>query len=281
MTMMREVKKMEIRDIPYIDMHCDTLQMYIDLNNTEDLKSNTCHVDIDKLKKGNNMLQFFAVFMTKHELYKQAGIEIDYFQDDDVISRLLGGFCKDMYAYSKDIGWVYSYQDIIDNKKEGKLSALLSLEDGRVMKNDLDNLRRYYDMGFRSIGLTWNYENSIGYPNSSDNNVMKMGLTEFGHSLVEYMQDVGMLVDVSHLSDGGFREVLDISKKTKVPFVASHSNCRDISNSPRNLSDDMIRELSNAGGVMGINFYPVFLDNDRYKEANMNHISKVDDMVGI
>ena len=187
--------------------------------------------------------------MTKHELYKQAGIELDYFQYEDVISRLLGGFCKDMYTYSKDIGWVYSYQDILDNKKEGKLSALLSLEDGRVMKNDLDN------------------------------SVMESGLTEFGHSLVEYMQDVGMLVDVSHLSDGGFREVLEISKKTKVPFVASHSNCRAISGSPRNLTDDMIRELGNAGGVMGVNFYPVFLDNDRYKKANMNHISKVDDMV--
>lgn len=165
---------------------------------------------------------------------------------------------------------VLRYDDIERNAKDGKLSAMLTLEDGGVVFDDLAMLRNYYRLGVRMIALTWNYENGIGFPNLSINDMgtdykqvnffqrvdTVNGLTDFGIDYIREMEHLGMIIDVSHLNDAGFYDVLDYTTK---PFVASHSNARSICPVARNLSDDMILELAKRGGVMGINFCGDFL----------------------
>ena len=158
-----------------------------------------------------------------------------------------------------------------ENLKNGKISAFLTLEDGRSINGSMEKLERYYDMGVRLISLTWNYANCLGFPNSPDRELMRKGLTSFGKEAVERMEELGMLVDVSHLSDGGFYDVADICKG---PFVASHSNCRSLTPHPRNLTDEMIRIVAEKGGVIGLNFAPGFLGKDIH-----NSDSRVDDMI--
>ena len=119
----------------------------------------------------------------------------------------------------------------------------------------------------RLLTLSWNYPNEIGYPNCKKQYQIQ-GLTEFGQQVVHEMNELGMIIDVSHLSDQGFYDVANLSKK---PFIASHSNARAILDHGRNLTDDMIRQLAEKGGIMGINFYGSFL--------NPSGESKVDDMV--
>lgn len=242
-----------------VDMHCDTITELYDRRqkgSKENLRTNTMHIDLEKLRKSNYLLQNFAVFQSlkKHEnLFEDSIKYIDYFY-------------QEMEANKDEIAVVYCYDDILKNESAGKMSALLTLEEGAQAEGKLEYLRTFYRLGVRMIALTWNFENGIGYPNfaykegqtadkKSRNTVQ--GLTEFGKQYVKEMERLGMIIDVSHLSDAGFYDVLNITQK---PFVASHSNALSYCNHCRNLTDDMIRRLSERGGVTGINFYPDFLD---------------------
>ncbi|WP_455714843.1 dipeptidase [Anaerosporobacter sp.] len=261
-----------------IDMHCDTITELYDRRvkkaSTDTLRKNSLHIDLDKLKKGNYMLQNFAIFQSlkKHENMFEDSIKyIDYFY-------------QEMEANKDLVSVVRTYDDIIKNEKEGKLSALLTLEEGAEAEGKLEFLRTFYRLGVRMITLTWNYENGIGYPNfhyeegktpdmKSRNTID--GLTEFGISFVEEMERLGIIIDVSHLSDAGFYDVLRYTKK---PFVASHSNALNCCNCCRNLTDDMIRRLSERGGVTGINFCPSFLDEVPIAEERKAYAS-IDKMI--
>jgi membrane dipeptidase len=152
-----------------------------------------------------------------------------------------------------------SGSSIEENLNLGKMSGILTFEDGRAIAGKLENLDAYYKKGIRLISLTWNGENCFGYPNSKDSETMGKGLKPFGKDAVRRMNELGMVVDVSHLSDGGFWDVAEISQK---PFAASHSNCRALSPHQRNLTDDMIRTIAQKGGVAGLNFGPEFLNAD-------------------
>jgi len=144
------------------------------------------------------------------------------------------------YKLSNDIALARNYNEMMENRKNGKISAFLTVEEGGVIKGQMHNLRNLYRLGVRLVTLTWNFPNEIGYPNAED----------------QYMNRLGMLIDVSHLSDGGFYDVAKLSSK---PFVASHSNARSITSHRRNLTDDMIKILADKGGVTGINFAKDFL----------------------
>ena len=145
------------------------------------------------------------------------------------------------------------------------------MEDGVEVQGDMARLDHFYDLGVRCLTLTHNFANCFGFPHSKDPQMMSKGLTDFGKEAVKHMQDIGMLVDVSHTSDGVF---YDVCKIARLPFVATHSNCRNVTDVTRNMTDDMIRELHRHGGVMGINFLPFFLDNTPGNEE-----SRVKDMV--
>ena len=270
-----------------VDMHCDTVLELLsrDLKGKEaSLYSNDLSIDLEKMKKGNYLLQNFALFTDQKELAIP----------EQQTMRLYDEYCTQMDKYSDYIAPVYQFSDIEKNDKEGKLSSLLTLEDGGVCFNDLAMLRNYYRMGVRMIALTWNYENGIGYPNLSMKDMngnhpnykrsvdTERGLTEFGISFVKEMERLGMIVDVSHLNDAGFYDVL---KYTTKPFVASHSNARSVCNVARNMSDDMILQLAKRGGVMGLNFCGSFLaDRNDHKSCvddMVKHILYIKDLAGI
>ena len=253
-----------------IDMHCDTImKLCIDEQKgiESNLRNNEYHIDLEKMKKGEYLAQCFAMFVP-------FTVDNPFETCMDMIAR----YYKEIEQNKDLIAPAYNYQDILENKKNGKMSSILTIEEGGVTKCKLSYLRLFHRLGVRMITLTWNYANGIGHPNftfvkgvtpdfKSPNT--KDGLTPFGIEMVKEMNRLGIIIDVSHLSDAGFYDVL---KHTKGPFVASHSNARSVCNHARNLTDDMIRKLSLRGGVMGINFCADFLNG---KNENVPNFSKV------
>ncbi|MBQ2505635.1 MAG: membrane dipeptidase, partial [Erysipelotrichaceae bacterium] len=197
---------------------------------------------------------------------------------------------EQMDANKDLIAPAYCYDDIIKNETNGLMNGLLTLEEGAVIDNDLAKLDDYYNLGVRMITLTWNFANGIGFPNFTPVEGMerpemlritnqKDGLTDFGIQYVRRMEELGMIVDVSHLSDAGFYDVVKYSTK---PFVASHSNARSVCGVARNLTDEMIRLLAEKGGVTGLNYCSSFIDdNDTGYTSiasmveHVSHIAKV------
>jgi membrane dipeptidase len=240
----------------FIDFHCDTAYVLFK-NKVKTLKDNDLKVNIKKLKKGEALGQFFALFIDDKE-------NIDNFE---TCLSMLNNLKSDFNKSKDDIKLCRGYNDYIDNKIKGKISGFLTIEGGEAIKDNLDNINFFKEQGVSLITLTWNYKNNIGYPNYKYTYKDK-GLKKFGIDAIERMNDLGMIIDVSHLSDGGFYDVLKYSKK---PFVASHSNSRFITNHSRNLTDDMIKKLSSKGGVLGINFCSSFLGKSK--------IARIDDMI--
>ncbi|WP_455542255.1 dipeptidase [Intestinibacter sp.] len=249
-----------------IDMHCDTMKEILDarmIGKNTNLKKNNLSVDIEKMNQGNYMLQVFAAFTNMKE-------------EDSTVNCLktIDIFHNEIEANKEHIGIVLSYNDILKNIEQNRMSALLSIEEGACCKGDLGLLRNFYKLGVRMMTLTWNYENELGFPNEiiESKLVLDRGLKKAGFEFIEEMENLGIIIDVSHLSDAGFYDILNNTKK---PFVASHSNARSICNHRRNMTDDMIKKLADRGGVMGLNFYSCFLNNN----YTSNDMSKLDDMI--
>lgn len=265
----------------FIDLHCDTL-MLAHYKEQEDLYDLPGMLDIRRMKDAGQMAQFFAMFMPPLPELEADGLDIET-EDNSYINSCLAIYDRTMARYPDMIAPAYNLSDLKTNWEEGRMSGFLTIEDGRPINGRLDRIKEYYDRGVRLVTLTWNHENSIGYPNSTDAEAMALGLKPFGREAVELMNDLGIIVDVSHLSDGGFWDVAEISKQ---PFVASHSNARSLSPHPRNLTDDMIKALADAGGIAGINFCPAFLTEDLKSEESrladlVRHIEYLVDRGGI
>ena len=267
-------------------MHCDTVSTLLDekkRGQRAKLRRNRFHVDLTRLKESRYMVQNFALF-------------VNLGQQEDPWERVLElyGYYREELEKNKDImAPVYRFSDIGENDAAGRLSALLTVEEGAVCKGEPEKLRKLYEMGVRMLTLTWNFDNELGHPNfdcrlkeewkrvseawkrqGQENpegeralreardvflhtpNLIG-GLTERGREFGEEMETLGMVPAVSHLSDAGFYDVLETTKK---PFVASHSNARAVCPNVRNMTDHMIRSLSERGGVMGLNFCADFLE---------------------
>lgn len=253
----------------YIDLHCDTLaQAFLKGKQSISVMPEDM-VDIDRLHKAGVLAQFFAIFILPPGEEERTGVKIP--GDDEYIESLIQIMNHTIEENPGKIALARNVSEMETNRKAGKISAFLTLEDGRSVDGRIDKLEKYYEMGIRLISLTWNFENCFGAPNSTDAEIMRRGLTPFGKVAVQKMEELGMLVDVSHLSDGGFYDVADLLKG---PFVASHSNCRELAGHPRNLTNDMIRILAEKGGVAGINFFAKFLND---KQSGMD--SRIADMV--
>lgn len=234
-----------------IDMHCDTFWLMMRTQGIGLQKNDLC-IDIEKMKAAGSMAQFFASFIHMSGFEGGNAVEEAYQHALDMIAYGKAELAK----CSDSIVIARNYDELIANCDSGKMSAILTVEEGGIINGKMEYLEELYRQGIRLITLTWNYENSIGFPNSREPELMNRGLKPFGIEVVRRMNELGMLIDVSHLSDGGFWDVVRYSTK---PFVASHSNARVLCSHPRNLTDEMIKALAEKGGVAGVNFYPYFL----------------------
>lgn len=250
-----------------IDMHCDTLWKVMDLDKKGDLLNNQCSVSIPSMRQGQAMAQFFACFVFARNMEGENWTE--KYENSYIHVREMAEFLKSQTdIYQPDLAMAGSYTEIMANTGQGKISAVLTVEDGGVLNGHAERIQELYSIGIRLVTLLWNDENCIGYPNSRQKEMMEKGLKPFGIEVVERMNGHGMIIDVSHASDGTFWDVL---KYSKAPVAASHSNCRALCSHPRNLSDEMIRSLAEKGGVAGLNFYGPFLGSPKE--------SRVEDMV--
>lgn len=229
----------------YVDMHCDTITCL--KSKGGELFANDCHIDIRKLKENHALLQCFAIC-------------IDVTPDGELVPGVSPYahvlecqhfFEQEMQKNSEYLAPVRKFDDIGTNMKNGKISAMLTVEDGMPLEGKIERVREFYDLGVRLITITWNFENSLAYPNGS-----AYGLKPFGFEVLEEMNRLGIIADVSHLSDRGF---MDIASHSARPFVASHSNARALCPVARNLTDEMLHMLGEKGGIAGINFYSGFL----------------------
>ena len=238
-----------------IDLHCDTIMQLLDHPDSGDLYRNTWKIDIEKLQKAHSKVQDFALFINLGET-------------NDLYGRYeeMRNLCTtQIHLYGEHIQHVLSYQDVESVYESGKIGALMSIEEGGVLGGDLDKLKQAYQDGVRLITLTWNYPNGLGEPHCGEQHKK---LTPKFIEFVEAMQDLGIIVDCSHLNDAGTEQLGDI---LDVPFVASHSNAREVTAHTRNLPDNLIKLIANKGGVIGLNFAQSFLGT--------SPVSRIEDIV--
>ena len=243
------------------DLHCDTLSKmrYAQRENRplSFADNDTLHISLDRLEQGDYLLQCMAAFMY---IGPERG-------DDPLISALeqIDIFHRIMAQYADRIAPVYTAEDIDRNAAAGKISAMLTIEEGACCKGSLGILRQLHRLGARMMTLTWNFENELAYPNMvpavgggfiAGANTTG-GLKEKGLEFLAEMERLHITADVSHLSDRGF---WDIAEHSTRPFAASHSNCRALAPHARNLTDEMIRAMADRGCIAGLNLCPSFLD---------------------
>jgi len=228
-----------------VDAHCDTLTKAMELNTN--IQKNECHIDLHRLKQYEQYVQFFAAFIDP-DLYKGCAMRRAI--------QVIDFFYGQLDIYSDDIMLCCNYNDILRAYENNKVAALLSIEGGEALEGSLGALRMFYKLGVRSLCLTWNYRNEIA--DGVIDGESGGGLTHFGKEVVAEMNKLGMLIDVSHLSERGFWDVCEFSSQ---PIIASHSNSKSVCSNIRNLTDSQISAIKEKGGVIGINFYPLFLNN--------------------
>lgn len=248
-----------------IDLHCDTLSGLLKMDFQESIRQNHLQVNLEGMQKAGTMVQFFACFVNAAS-YNDVPNDIW----DSAYQDVLKMAAKMEQETDDELRIARNIDEIQEHFKNGQISAILTVEEGGVLNGDLHRLEHLYAKGIRLITLTWNYENCIGYPNSPDPSKMKKLLKPFGLEVIHRMNELGMMIDVSHLSDGGFWDCIQYSQ---APVVASHSNARALNNHPRNLSDDMLKALAEKGGIAGLNFYPAFLHKSN-QEATVQDIAR-------
>lgn len=243
----------------YIDMHCDTLAKALLQKKETVYELEGTMVDVKRLREAGCGAQFFAMFLPQRNNPEWFGLTKMPSQEE-LMMKMYQIYQNTMEQYSDIVAPARSFLQHQENRKAGKISAFLTIENGALVNGKMENIKKYHEMGVGLITLTWNDENCFGVPHSAEADRMAQGLTDFGKEAISYMNELGILVDVSHLSDGGF---YDVAKLSKSPFVASHSNCRALSPATRNLTDDMIRILAEKGGVAGINLEPTFVNTNQ------------------
>lgn len=262
-----------------IDMHCDTIsRIYQERKQqrTAKLRENSFQVDLAKMKSAGYLLQNFALFIDLSETKNPYQTFLEQF----------AVFQEEMEQNADLISPVTSYPEILSNEKQQKMSALLTLEEGEVCGDDPARLPEIYEMGVRMMTFTWNYPNSLGFPAEPISSRPEKGLTGSGIEFLAEMERLGIIADVSHLSDEGIRYVCRFATK---PFCASHSNARALCGRGRNLPDELIRNISEKGGVIGANYYGPFLSDVPDKQNIffshvkdiVRHICHISDIGGI
>lgn len=245
----------------FADCHCDTLDLIDEATFFDDCSTN--NVSYKKLKEGNVKLQTFAVCapLTQYASPYARCIELmsryDKITSHDGIIKITDKKSLDIVKHSEKIG------------------SLLALEGCDVLEDDKDKIYEMYERGVRLLSLTWNNSNS--FSGGIENN--DKGLTQIGRELILLCNDMGILVDVSHISEKGFWDIASVSSK---PFVATHSNAKSICKNKRNLCDEQLFAIKESGGCVGINFYPPFLNNAGIANTDdiIRHIEYISGLIG-
>lgn len=243
-------------NFPVFDLHCDTANELIGLRDSacSELKTNHAHIDLDRAAQLPGYAQCFACFTT-------TGTKMN---PVDAFEKKMMAILKEVDKNRKMICQAFTAEEIEKNRANGVMSAILTIEGPAGFGFDPELLEDLYKIGFRISTLGWNEKNPL-----TGSHVTGGGLTDLGRDYVKEMQRLGMIVDVSHISDEGFWDIVEISSS---PIVATHSNSRSICNVSRNITDDMFRAICRSGGVVGINLYPDFLGNDAGIDTVCDHI---------
>ena len=233
-----------------VDMHADTVQRVLDEQVDLQQQLSDGHFDAVRAKAGGLDAQFFSIWV-EPQLFGGGG-ERAVKRADDQISAIRALAEKHPETWQL----ATSAADVRRAVEAGKIAALMGLEGGYAIDEKLENVQRYYDLGVRYMSPAWSV--STSWAGSSGDDVgASRGLNDFGKSVVREMNRLGMMVDVSHVSDKTFWDIVNTSTK---PVVATHSACRAIANVPRNLTDEMIRALAHTGGVVNVIFYPEHIE---------------------
>ncbi len=258
---MPSVAAMKIHEAALIiDTHADTPQRFLDegfdIGSTD--PNDIGHISLDKAKRGNLGAEFFSIWVepdTNQGRYAKHTFD------------LIDSVYEQAAKHPDRMTMAFSVADIERAHKEHKLAALMGIEGGHSIEADLHLLRDYYRLGVRYMTLSWSNTNEWA-DSSGDINDEKVqhhnGLTDFGKQVVLEMNRLGMMVDISHVADKTFWDAIATSK---APVIASHSSSRALVNAPRNMTDDMLRAVAKNGGVVQVNFFDGFIDEDFRKAA--------------
>ncbi|SFG48399.1 membrane dipeptidase [Desulfotomaculum arcticum] len=249
-----------------VDGHCDTLTALESQNRILGEYAQAGQLDLPRMRSTGINVQLFAIFINPKDremALKKCLYYIDKFygelnQNCEIIEHALSG------------------EDILRITGDGKIAAVLSIEGGECVSGDLAVLRMLYRLGVRSLTLTWNARNELG--DGVGEGDAGGGLSKFGRSVVREMNNLGMLIDVAHLSQNGFWHVAETSDQ---PFAATHANCRFICDHPRNLDDKQIKYLAKTGGLMGLTLVPEFIDDKQPGlDTFLRHVDHIASIAG-
>lgn len=249
----------------WFDGHLDTVLNLTDREYRFNSVNTGYHVDFPRLQKSDLKIAVFAIF-----------VEPDFIPDKTLerAFNLLESFYK-LLENNPELQLIKDYSDICSVlSKENKIGILLSLEGGDCILS-LSTLSIFYRLGVRMLSLTWNHDNHLGGGINSEN----IGLSKMGKKIIRKMNQLQMIIDISHLNRKSFYDVLTESKG---PLVASHSNAYNVCNHPRNLTDNQIMALARRDGLIGINFYPPFLTNSKKAKIKdiIRHIDYIRKLTG-
>jgi len=245
------------------DLHCDTLTRKSFGEYGFDAPADSLHITLPKLKTGRSLAQCFAVFLEQKRILESGEGLFHYYRRHEELLK------RELSAHAGEIAQARNSAEILENSSKGLLSAVLTVEGGEALEGKLENLEAMQRDGVRMLTLTWNYENELGF-----SHLQGGPLKPFGREAVEYMHELGIRPDVSHLSDEGFRDTLDISRG-RGPVVASHSCARALCGNSRNLTDEMLRALGESGGLVGVNFNAPFLRDLKRGEPELSSVDEV------
>jgi membrane dipeptidase len=233
-----------------IDMHADTPQRLLDEQVDLSQRLTDGHFDSVRAREGGLDAQFFSIWV-EPQLFGGGGRTAMKRADDQIAAvRALAERHPETWQFAT------TASDIRRITSDGRLAALAGLEGGYAIDEKLENVERYYNLGVRYMSPAWT--ESLSWAGSSGDDAGKTrGLNDFGRAVVREMNRLGMMVDVSHVSDKTFWDIVNTSSK---PVIATHSGCRAITNVPRNLTDDMIQAIAKTGGVVNVIFYPEHLE---------------------
>lgn len=241
---------------PVFDLHCDTAEKLIRFGDSEpaELKCNSAHVDLNRAAVFPGYTQCFACFTTPDSVVNPV----------DLFEKKMTAVLREISKNYQIITQVFDPDEIESNMSNGLISAILTIEGPAGFGFDPELLEDLHKVGFRMSTLGWNEKNPL-----TGSHITGGGLTDMGREYVKEAQRLGMIIDVSHISDEGFWDIVDI---TQAPIVASHSNSRSVCNVSRNLTDDMFVQICKTGGVAGVNFVADFLSENPTIDTVCDHI---------